>query len=149
MNLLNSAWTSVPAWWAAARQQGLVQGETPAAGGQEQPSVWIIALAMLGAALCTIPLAGLMLMTGVDFWRDSGGSYVLCLIGMGIGGLMLRKSQHVFANCVALVLWGGSLGLLVLQLAMSLDRNEQLQLTVIYGCLALAQAVGTDRKSVV
>lgn len=141
MNFRNSAGTSVPAWWAAARQQGLVQDETVATG-QEQPSFWIVALAMLGAALCTIPLLGLVLVTGIDFWWESGGAYVLGLIGMGVGGLMLRKAQHVFASCMGLVLWSGGQGLLALQLALSLDGSERQLFTVLSGCLALAQAAG-------
>lgn len=141
MNFRNSAGTSLPAWWAAARQWGLVQDETVATG-QEQPSFWIVALAMLGAALCTIPLLGLVLVTGIDFWWESGGAYVLGLIGMGVGGLMLRKAQHVFASCMGLVLWSGGQGLLALQLALSLDGSERQLFTVLSGCLALAQAAG-------
>lgn len=47
---------AAPAWWAPARQQGLVHGDAPAPDLQE-PSVLVLALAMLGAIASLVPLA--------------------------------------------------------------------------------------------
>ncbi|MCS4296029.1 putative membrane-anchored protein [Comamonas sp. BIGb0152] len=103
---------SAPAWWAPARQQGLVHGDAPAPDLQE-PSVLVLALAMLGAIASLVPLAVfLALSLGERFLLGPGG-VVLGLVFLAVAGGVLHKARHAFMNCVALVLWCTG-GLLVL-----------------------------------
>ena len=47
--------SSQPHWWPAAQQQGLVQGDAAPVDAHE-PSVLVIAMAMLGVLVCMVPL---------------------------------------------------------------------------------------------
>ncbi|MDR3004180.1 MAG: GDYXXLXY domain-containing protein [Acidovorax sp.] len=105
-----------PSWWAAARAQGLVSDE---AGDEafvppdtEQPSLFVIALAMVGAAVCSALLVGLLFL-GFDLWRvlENGSSAVVLGLVLMAGALALIKStSQIFSLCLALVLLGAGLG---------------------------------------
>ena len=97
-------------WWAQARLQALVQGDAPEDDANE-PTALVIGMAMLGALVCLVPLAGfLVLALGERVLHGAGGVLLGALALVG-GGLLLRQSAQAFLNCVALVLWclGGGL----------------------------------------
>ena len=108
---------SQPHWWQAAREQGLVQGQAPASESQDEPSFMVIALAMLGALVCALPAAGLLfLMLGERFWFSGLGAYLFAVLGIAGSVWMLHAARGAFANCVALVLWCLSVGVLAARL---------------------------------
>ena len=49
--------SSNPSWWNAARQQQLVQGDAPVDDANEPPAL-LIAITLVGALVCVVPLAG-------------------------------------------------------------------------------------------
>ncbi|WP_370680296.1 GDYXXLXY domain-containing protein [Comamonas sp. GB3 AK4-5] len=106
-----------PSWWAAARAQGLVSDEagdaTYVPPDAEQPSLFVIALAMVGAAVCSALLIGLLFL-GFDLWRllENGSSAVVLGMVLMVGALVLIKSaSEIFSLCLALVLLGAGLGI--------------------------------------
>lgn len=105
-----------PSWWAAAWAQGLVSDEASAVPDADQPSLFVIALAMLGATVCSALLIGLLFL-GFDLWRmleNGSGAVVLGLVLM-VGALVLIKSaSEIFSLCLALVLLGAGLGIFLM-----------------------------------
>ena len=79
MNFLSTQ----PAWWPAAQQRGLVQGEVPSEA-TEEPSAWVIVLALLGAQVCVLPIAGLLFLGFGEriFFGGSVEGYVLGVLGL-------------------------------------------------------------------
>lgn len=104
---------SLPAWWSKAWQQGLIAYETPQTE-VEEPSILIIAMAMLGTLVCLIPLAAFVALTLDEDALIGMVGVVLGLLSM-LGGLaLLRRQGAVFQHCVGLVLWAFGSGLLLL-----------------------------------
>ncbi|QXZ08579.1 GDYXXLXY domain-containing protein [Comamonas sp. Y33R10-2] len=96
--------SSQPHWWPAAQQQGLVQGNAAPADVHE-PSVLVIAMAMLGVLVCMVPLiAFVFLGLGDEVFLGAGGM-VLGLLALAGGGFLLRSGPQAFAGCAGLVLW--------------------------------------------
>lgn len=111
-------------WWPQARAQALVQGDAPAL--EQEPSLILIVLSLLGAFLCTLPLAGLLALTaGFDIWFESPLGYVLMVAGLLAAGYQLRKPYGVFGSCMVLVAWMLFHGLLLARLAVDLDQGHQ------------------------
>lgn len=110
---------SSSAWWAAARQQGLVHSDAPTSDSHE-PGPLLIGLAMLGALACLLPL-GIFFALGLGerFLLGPGG-LVTSTLALAVGGWLLRGYTQAFVNCVALVLWALGGGLLVFNLGDSL-----------------------------
>ena len=127
-------------WWAQARQQALVQGDAPDDSAHE-PTALVIGMAMLGALVCLVPLAGfLWLALGEDLLQGASGMLlgVVALVG---SGALLRTSAQAFLNCVALVLWGLGAGLLLLNVGEVLWETRVGALLV-FGLLAALMALG-------
>ena len=96
--------SSQPHWWPAAQQQGLVQGDAAPADAHE-PSVLVIAMAMLGVLVCMVPLlAFAFLGLGEEIFLGNGGM-VLGLLALVGGGALLRSGPQAFTGCAGLVLW--------------------------------------------
>ena len=96
--------SSQPHWWPAAQQQGLVQGDAAPADDHE-PSVLVIAMAMLGVLVCMVPLlAFAFLGLGEEIFLGNGGM-VLGLLALVGGGALLRSGPQAFTGCAGLVLW--------------------------------------------
>ena len=56
-----SFFSSTPSWWPRAQAQGLVGGTQPAAVGDEEPSAFVIGLALLGASVCALAAGAFLL----------------------------------------------------------------------------------------
>ena len=101
-----------PTWWPAALQRGLVQGDAPPA--DDEPSAWLIALALLGAQVCAVPIGGMLaLLLGDDIFSGSATGMGLGLVGLAGALVWLRATAQVFAASMALVLWCLSIALLL------------------------------------
>ncbi len=106
---------SQPAWWAAARQQGLVHSDAPVADNHE-PGPLLIGLAMLGALACLLPLGVFFALALDERFLVGPGGFVTGVLALVAGGWLLRGYTQAFVNCVALVLWALGGGLLVFNL---------------------------------
>ena len=96
--------SSQPHWWPAAQQQGLVQGNAAPADAHE-PSVLVIAMAMLGVLVCMIPLAAFVFLgLGEQVFLGASGM-VTGLLALAAGGALLRSGPQAFTGCAGLVLW--------------------------------------------
>ncbi|QIL83143.1 DUF4401 domain-containing protein [Diaphorobacter sp. HDW4A] len=140
MNFFNSQ----PSWWPRARQLGLVTGDSPGASVDEEPSIFVIVLALIGAVVCAIA-AGAFLVALVDsnFWFRHPASYVLSLIGIVGSGALLRRNHGVFVTCLALVMWGLFCSLFVMRLVHDI-HGRTLEFVLISGLIALLQLVGAS-----
>ncbi|QNP47585.1 DUF4401 domain-containing protein [Diaphorobacter aerolatus] len=136
--------TSRPSWWPRAQAHGLVQGDAPAPFADEEPSIFVIALALIGALVCALT-AGAFLVTLVDtdFWFRHPLSYVLSLMGLVGSGVLLTRNRGVFASCLALVLWGTFCGLFLIRLSNDVGGND-LAILLYSGVMALLQLVGAS-----
>ncbi|QIL71322.1 DUF4401 domain-containing protein [Diaphorobacter sp. HDW4B] len=136
--------SSQPSWWPRAQQLGLVQGDAPSASADEEPSIFVIVLALIGAFVCAIT-AGAFLVALVDsnFWFRNPASYVFSLIGLVVSGLLMRRNRGVFVTCLALVLWGLFCGLFMIRLSHDL-RGEDREVLIFSGLIALLQLVGAS-----
>ena len=137
-----SFFSSQPAWWQRAQQQGLVHGDAPAESADEEPGVFVIVLALIGAFVCAIAAGGfLVTLIDTDFWYTNPASYVLSLIGMIGSAMMLSRIRGVFVTCLALVLWGLFCGLFLIRLSYDVSDYHS-DLLMFSGLLALQQLVG-------
>lgn len=106
-----------PVWWKQARNEGLVSGEVPASAYDDEPSAWVIVLAMIGALVCTVPFGMLLVVQmGERFWLENPAAYLVCAMGLAGAALLFRRAEHTFLSCIALVLWSVSQILLILRL---------------------------------
>ncbi|MBF5007775.1 GDYXXLXY domain-containing protein [Diaphorobacter caeni] len=139
-----SFFSSQPSWWPRARQLGLVSGDSPEASADEEPSIFVIVLALIGAVVCAIA-AGVFLVALVDsdFWFRHPASYVLSLIGIVGSGWLLSRHRSVFVTCLALVMWGLFCSLLMIRLANDLHGGAR-EVVIVMGLLALLQLVGAS-----
>ncbi len=141
-----SFWNSTPAWWPEARARGLVRGDAPAAG--DEPSPLIIGLALLGALVCVLPLAGLVgLLTGFDVWFYSPVGYVLAVAALAGAGLALRGAPGIFGSCMVLVFWCLAQGLLLARIAHDV-RFDDGMVALLSAAVAVLQIVGAALASV-
>lgn len=125
-----------PSWWNAARQRQLVQGDAPVDDPNEPPAL-LIAITLVGALVCVVPLAGFVLLAlGEKAWTGAG-SVVLSLLLLVAAGVLLRVGNHVFLSCVALVLWILGCGLLLFNFGVEQLDSRQGMLMI----LALAAAL--------
>ena len=106
-------------WWATARQQGLVQGDAPQAqaGDAQEPGALVIALAMVGALACLVPLGAFLVMALGEKYLLGAGGILLGAVSLVGAAVLLRISRQAFVNAVALVLWCLGGALMVFQLA--------------------------------
>ena len=129
--------THTPAWWAAARQQGLLQGDPPP---DDAPSPWLIGVLMLGALLCALPVLATLYLLLEDAWLGPGG-WVMAFGLMAVSVGVLLHHRPIFVTCLAVVgvmvaaLW---LGLLVTDVRGR--HNDLLQLAALELALALVCA---------
>ena len=78
-----SFFSSQPSWWPRAQQLGLVQGDAPPASADEEPNIFVIVLALIGAFVCALAAgAFLVALVDSDFWFRNPASYVFSLIGI-------------------------------------------------------------------
>lgn len=130
--------SSQPAWWPAARQQQLVQGNAPDADANE-PSALVIAMAMLGVLVCMIPL-GVFAFLGLGERALLGTTGLLIsLLVLAAGGALLRKTEQAFLSCTALVLW--ALGCALLLINLGADQFESRDGALVLCALAAALQV--------
>ena len=139
-----SFFSSQPSWWSRAQQLGLVQGDAPSASADEEPNIFVIVLALIGAFVCAIAAgAFLVALVDSDFWFRNPASYVFSLIGIVGSGFLLRGQRGVFVTCLALVLWGLFCGLFMIRLSHDLHDEGQ-EALFIAGLIALLQLVGAS-----
>ena len=133
--------THTPAWWAAARQQGLLQGDPPP---DDAPSPWLIGVLMLGALLCALPVLATLYLLLEDAWLGPGG-WVMAFGLMAVSVGVLLHHRPIFVTCLAVVgvmvaaLW---LGLLVTDVRgrhNDLLHLAALELVLALVCAALVQ----------
>ena len=74
-----SVFHSTPAWWPRAQAQGLVRGAQPEVVDDEEPNIFVIGLALLGALVCALA-AGAFLLALLDLALLSYIYYALLLI---------------------------------------------------------------------
>ncbi|MEG0921832.1 MAG: GDYXXLXY domain-containing protein [Comamonas sp.] len=127
-------------WWPAARQQALVQGDAPDADANE-PSALVIGMAMLGALVCLVPLAGFLVLALGERVLMGAPGLVLGVIALAVSGAMLRSSAQAFLNCVALVLWCLGGGLLLVN-AGDVIFNSRMGALLIFGLAAALLLLG-------
>ena len=131
---------SQPRWWPAARQQQLVQGDAPELDAHE-PAVLVIAMAMLGVLVCMVPLGAFVLLGIGEHALMGVTGMALSLSLMVAGGVLLRKAEHAFICCAALVLW--VLGGVLLLINLGVDHLESRQnLLMLCALAAVLQMVG-------
>ncbi|MEF9947391.1 MAG: GDYXXLXY domain-containing protein [Comamonas sp.] len=132
--------SSQPHWWPAARQQGLVQGDAAPVDAHE-PSVLVIAMAMLGVLVCMVPLlAFVFLGLGEEVFLGAGGM-VFGLLALAGGGALLRSGPQAFAGCAGLVLWLLGEALVLINLGVDyLDSRPHLLMACVL--LAALQMLG-------
>ncbi|MEG0044783.1 MAG: GDYXXLXY domain-containing protein [Comamonas sp.] len=132
--------SSQPHWWPAAQQQGLVQSDAAPADAHE-PSVLVIAMAMLGVLVCMVPLlAFVFLGLGEEVFLGAGGM-VLGLLALAGGGALLRSGPQAFAGCAGLVLWLLGEALVLINLGVDyLDSRPHLLMACVL--LAALQMLG-------
>lgn len=103
------------------------QGWLPAGWAQEgdaEPSPLLAALVFLGALLCSVPLLIFLGLGLGEVLMRSAAGYVAGVLGMMAALWWLRGTRHIFATCMALELWGLSLGLVVLRWVSDAGGNE-------------------------
>lgn len=132
--------SSLPHWWPAAQQQGLVQSDAAPADAHE-PSVLVIAMAMLGVLVCMVPLlAFVFLGLGEEVFLGAGGM-VLGLLALAGGGALLCSGPQAFAGCAGLVLWLLGEALVLINLGVDyLDSRPHLLMACVL--LAALQMLG-------
>ena len=137
-----SLMTSSTTWWQRARDQGLVDASEPPEPTAEDPNVFIVVLALVGALVCTLSAGALLFsITDADFWLTSPLAYGVSLIGIVGAGAMLHRSRGVFATCLGLVLWGLFTALFLLRVGNQLHHDRQI-LMLISGVVAVLQLLG-------
>ncbi|WP_051303675.1 GDYXXLXY domain-containing protein [Comamonas composti] len=135
-----------PVWWEAARSRGLVQGDAEAdAAAADEPSVFVIVLAMLGAVVCSALLLGLLFLgLGMERLLTQGlGGVVLGTLMIAGAAAMLRGEAPIFVLCLALVFLGAGQILVGIRIG-DWVRHEMLGLTVICGLVALVQLLAAS-----
>ncbi|WP_353234248.1 GDYXXLXY domain-containing protein [Diaphorobacter ruginosibacter] len=133
---------SRPAWWQRARGMGLVHGDAPCAMDDDDPNVFIVALALLGALVCTLLAGGLLFsLFDSDFWLEHPAAYAVSALGIIGAGMMLRRTHAVFATCLALVLWGAFTALFLMCLLHDVHGDLPVILTF-SGAVAVLQWAG-------
>lgn len=139
-----SFFSSQPSWWPRAQQLGLVQSDAPSGNADEEPSIFVIVLALIGAFVCAIAAGGfLVALVDSDFWFRNPASYVLSVIGIVGSGMLLSRNRGVFLSCFALVLWGLFCGLFMIRLSHDV-RGRDLDMLVSSGLIALLQLAGAS-----
>ena len=138
---------SQPRWWSAARRQQLVQGDFSDADANE-PSVLVIAMAMLGVLVCMVPLGAFVLLGVGEHALMGMSGMALSVVILAAGGVMLRLSVHAFACCAALVLWvlGGALLLFNLGVDHFESRHNMLMLCAMAAVLQMLGAWLTSAR---
>ena len=134
--------SSQPAWWPRARKLQLVHGDAPVAPAEDDPNVFVVVLALIGALVCT-GLAGALMFSLFDyqFWMRNPAAYGVSAIGLVVAGVMLNRVRGVFATCFALVLWGLFIALFLLRLGRDV-HGARLDTLVFCGFLVLTQVAG-------
>ena len=134
-----SFFSSTPSWWPRAQAQGLVGGTQPAAVGDEEPSAFVIGLALLGASVCALAAGAFLLaLLDSDFWLRNPAAYVVNGLGLVGAAVLLRRARRVFVTCLALVLWGLFCGLFLARLDYDVNGMD-LGFWLFTGLLALLQ----------
>ena len=134
---MNQQHTNTPAWWAAARAQGLLQGDPQS---DDAPSPWLIGVLMLGALLCALPVLATLYLLLKDAWLGPGG-WVMALGLAAVSVGVLLHHRPIFVTCLAVVgvmvaaIW---LGVLVTDVRGS--HNDLLHLAALELVLALVCA---------
>ena len=137
-----SVFHSTPAWWPRAQAQGLARGAQPEAVGDEEPNIFVIGLALLGALVCALAAGAFLLaLVDTDFWFRNPAAYVVNVLGLAGAAVLLRRDNGVFLTCLALVLWGLFCGLFLARLGHDV-HGARLEFWLFSGLLALLQLLG-------
>lgn len=98
---------STPRPWI---EQAQAQGWLPAGWGKEpghaEPSSLLVALVLLGALVCSVPL---LIFLGLGLGKvlsETAAGYVVGALSMVAALWVLRRTRHIFAICLAIVWWG-------------------------------------------
>ena len=89
-----------PSWWPKAQAQGLVPAG--AAPVDDEPSAWLIAVLMVGAAFCALPAMGFFVMLLNDALLGPAG-WLLALLLLAGSVAVLRMQCVLFVQCLAVV----------------------------------------------
>lgn len=141
MNL--NLFSSQPAWWQRARAQGLVSGDAPNASIDEDPNIFVVVLALIGALVCTLLVgAFLFALLDSDFWFRNPAAVGVSVLGIVGAGVMLHRARGVFITCLALVLWGTFIALLLLRIGDQIDHDERQLFMLCSGLVFVLQLAG-------
>ena len=137
-----SVFHSTPAWWPRAQAQGLVRGAQPEVVDDEEPNIFVIGLALLGALVCALAAGAFLLaLLDTDFWFRNPAAYVVNVLGLAGAAVLLRRDNGVFLTCLALVLWGLFCGMFLARLGHDV-HGARLEFWLFSGLLALLQLLG-------
>ena len=116
-----------PNWWRAAQARGLVSGDADSPADAHEPGAILIALSMLGALACLVPLAAFFVLVLGEHFVSGMGGFVTGVVVLAAGGALLRATPQPFLNCMAMVLWGLGTGLVVVSIGSSLPSSRTWQ----------------------
>ena len=116
-----------PNWWRAAQAQGLASGDAAGIAEEHEPGAILIALSMLGALACLVPLAAFFVLVLGEHFVSGMGGFVTGVVVLAAGGALLRATPQPFLNCMAMVLWGLGTGLVVVSIGSSLPSSRTWQ----------------------
>ncbi|MET4579755.1 GDYXXLXY domain-containing protein [Ottowia thiooxydans] len=93
-------------WIEQAQARGWLPENWGVGPGDAEPSPLLIALVLLGALACSVPLLIFLGFGLGNVLSETAAGYVVGALSMGAAMLCLRRTRHIFAICLAIVWWG-------------------------------------------